>query len=1087
MPTGIQRFEPSTRIGLTNVSSGGVSNIGGDLSRIGSRLLSFADAQITEENQEQARIDQDRAETIGRTLAFSRDPLTGSFDNRPTVNGTLANQQMIASFDQYRFLVNSRRAKDSISALARENADDANTFEMASDAYVNEFASSIPEQQLSLVMAEVRAHQSQLFNGIATRQMERQAADVLATSVTEIEKLTEEAHDLLLEYQGQDDRQAEEAATMRIGQIEDMYDRLVGPNYSQASADAAKSKARYVILEGKFLGVMRSIYNGDMSDADAMIAAEEYIQQLSDGDIEGLDSDQQRALANSLASDVSIRERVINGKATKAKAASDIAAQMTIAQISSRVKDYVEGRSDQPVSDIEMLELVQRGIIKGETMATWRNAQLTADNEKSAAIIQTVKDYRLATDNIIQALGGRKMPLTADNTRAYELFVSIARGDPKVAALQRLEEGMADLPEAEQEAMIGFNRQFQFIAGDPDTVDHWGGLIQQTGYVDKTALGYLDLVKTTRDSGQADYAVSLFSVISGDAALQAQLDPETLRMLQALELSAGSESIDVTLARLQDNAGKATGAGEASARTIGEAAIEFKENTLTAVRRVMAAGGAGYGFIESFADKAIGALIHPFYDGAPDIELPATYYAEFEELYSRLVTDYRNSGVKFDEDLLRDEVVERLANRWQPSRLNKEGEARMVQNSLMAMHGAGYDDEYEVMHTMAAPIAEAMFQSGIMDLADEDIRDLDDIHDMIDNNQIIPVFSGHHNMAGQPTYQMWMARDQDGDGVLGNYEPLFGEGLRRMEFAPPPFEQSEQGLEQRARTVALHQELTKQLAAIESEEGRPATTLEKALTEGTIRVAQFGGRTVKSAGEFLAEKERDYFGNPSRMNQAATPLGIPEGEPGNPKQEARTPMQPATQAVFTLIKTDEGDTLGKQDSGSGKIAGALGLDPDRKAEIENKAGKQLTDERAAAMAIEEDFDTLKAKLPNYAGAPVGIQVALLDLVYNAGTGIINKAPKLRAAMAKNPPDYQEVLIQTLDTATINGKASKGIAGRRARYYNIGINDPELEIRTVRMFLNGTISYLTADGSNVFSFKAKGGKHEESAAGILEIK
>lgn len=119
----------------------------------------------------------------------------------------------------------------------------------------------------------------------------------------------------------------------------------------------------------------------------------------------------------------------------------------------------------------------------------------------------------------------------------------------------------------------------------------------------------------------------------------------------------------------------------------------------------------------------------------------------------------------------------------------------------------------------------------------------------------------------------------------------------------------------------------------------------------------------------------------------------------------------------------------------------------------------------------------------YSEAPSSVKEAILDVSYNVGERALG-FEGLTGKLAEG--DYPGALLETLDTATVSGKASKGHAKRRAIKYNKAAVELGLPtITEVEQLDDGTIVYKGTDAI-VFTFLAKGGRHEKSAAGSITL-
>ena len=203
-----------------------------------------------------------------------------------------------------------------------------------------------------------------------------------------------------------------------------------------------------------------------------------------------------------------------------------------------------------------------------------------------------------------------------------------------------------------------------------------------------------------------------------------------------------------------------------------------------------------------------------------------------------------------------------------------------------------------------------------------------------------------------------------------------------------------------------------------------------------------------------------------------TPQVTPLGETSSQVQQ---PQRTVVDTVFDRLidhEGAEGDTTGAAETGKIGVTAAA-----RKA----VGGKDKTDEQVAREYLEQ----LKQKMPeSLKNAPESVQRAILDSAYNLGESIF-RYPKLMAAAEKG--DWQGVAQELLDTASIAGKSSRGLASRRAQAYNeIALENGFPQIKKVDQSEDGKIKYLDETGSVLFEYKAKNGRHSTSGIGQLVI-
>lgn len=182
----------------------------------------------------------------------------------------------------------------------------------------------------------------------------------------------------------------------------------------------------------------------------------------------------------------------------------------------------------------------------------------------------------------------------------------------------------------------------------------------------------------------------------------------------------------------------------------------------------------------------------------------------------------------------------------------------------------------------------------------------------------------------------------------------------------------------------------------------------------------------------------------------------------------------AVSAVFdSLIKHEgaEGDKTGAAKTGKLGVTAAL--------RQRLKIPANVPDEKVAEQYLGMIYD----KMPDYMKeAPPVVVELLLDNAYNIGEGML-KYRGINAAAREG--DWLGVARNLLDTASINGQASRGIAVRRAFHYNkVATAMGEEPIATVEQLGDGTLRYLNKDKGVIFQYKPKNGRHKSSAIGKL---
>tara|TARA_R110000787_G_scaffold284517_1_gene398316 strand:+ start:581 stop:2935 length:2355 start_codon:yes stop_codon:yes gene_type:complete len=179
-----------------------------------------------------------------------------------------------------------------------------------------------------------------------------------------------------------------------------------------------------------------------------------------------------------------------------------------------------------------------------------------------------------------------------------------------------------------------------------------------------------------------------------------------------------------------------------------------------------------------------------------------------------------------------------------------------------------------------------------------------------------------------------------------------------------------------------------------------------------------------------------------------------------------------------LVQEGTGDTL------TGIATGEGGITEVRKAEIVKRKGRPLSDKQARNEAVREDSVALHDGLAGFDTLGAKVQAAILDMTYNIGSnGVLDPVEFKSLHQAVAAGDVQRILIETLDTATVDGKSVSGLATRRARMYNRANPDPAKHITDVEQLNDGTINYLSGD-KVLFTFKRP--RHEKSSAGKVSV-
>jgi GH24 family phage-related lysozyme (muramidase) len=168
------------------------------------------------------------------------------------------------------------------------------------------------------------------------------------------------------------------------------------------------------------------------------------------------------------------------------------------------------------------------------------------------------------------------------------------------------------------------------------------------------------------------------------------------------------------------------------------------------------------------------------------------------------------------------------------------------------------------------------------------------------------------------------------------------------------------------------------------------------------------------------------------------------------------------------------------DKVTGTPTGPGGITEARKRDIERRVGNTVSYKEAREIAVREDSAALHKRMDGFDKLEKGVQAAVLDLAYNIGWRKVLKFPKLTKAVANG--DVNEILINTLDTASENGKSLLGLAKRRALMFNQA--GPDSRITHVEQLNDGTINYLS-DTKVLFTFKLP--RHPKSTAGKINLK
>jgi GH24 family phage-related lysozyme (muramidase) len=165
-----------------------------------------------------------------------------------------------------------------------------------------------------------------------------------------------------------------------------------------------------------------------------------------------------------------------------------------------------------------------------------------------------------------------------------------------------------------------------------------------------------------------------------------------------------------------------------------------------------------------------------------------------------------------------------------------------------------------------------------------------------------------------------------------------------------------------------------------------------------------------------------------------------------------------------------GDTTGAADTGE------LGVTDNARKAVPNS--KSMSDKEIARKYLDIQDKEL-SKLNGYSHAPMVVQEAILDTAYNTSASQMKTWKSFKKHLSNE--DYIPALKETLDTANIKKKSSKGLAARRARNFN---KVAQIPIDTVEQLENGTIIYRDSTGKTIFKYKAP--RHPSSDPGIIKV-
>ena len=209
--------------------------------------------------------------------------------------------------------------------------------------------------------------------------------------------------------------------------------------------------------------------------------------------------------------------------------------------------------------------------------------------------------------------------------------------------------------------------------------------------------------------------------------------------------------------------------------------------------------------------------------------------------------------------------------------------------------------------------------------------------------------------------------------------------------------------------------------------------------------------------------------------------GAPDQDPDPLRVSMELTLPPAEQAI-DIVQKGLVAVEGTGDDLTGIATGEGGITETRKADIERRKGRPLTDQQARNEAVREDSTALHDGMPGFATLGAEVQAAVVDLAFNVGVNSVLdpvEFKQLRTAIAAG--DEAQILANTLDTALVGGKSVKGLALRRARMYNQASKG--LQITDVEQLSDGTINYLSG---MVVIYTFKRPRHDKSAAGKTPV-
>lgn len=212
-----------------------------------------------------------------------------------------------------------------------------------------------------------------------------------------------------------------------------------------------------------------------------------------------------------------------------------------------------------------------------------------------------------------------------------------------------------------------------------------------------------------------------------------------------------------------------------------------------------------------------------------------------------------------------------------------------------------------------------------------------------------------------------------------------------------------------------------------------------------------------------ADKVKTQATEPSQQPQA-----VAEEQPINIRQHVVADVY----SRLVEFEGEEGDTTGAAPTGKvGVTAGA------RRA-----VGKEgMSDHEIAKAYVEHLYDKMPESMKQ---APDFVQAVFVDSAYNLGEGMFNYKG-LNAKAEKG--DWLGAVTHLLETASIGGAASRGIARRRAVHYNeVAEKLGQPTIKAIHQKADGTLAYLDDRNNIIHSYRPRNGRHNTSGIGIINV-